>query len=276
MLLPRLLTAIVGIPLVVFLLNYGGLVFALAVAIFSFVATVELNNMAKKIGAQIYLFSGMICVPILCLVAYFFGAEKLMLAFNAFILFVLIEGIIKFKNSKWLQCNFFSIFALCYTGLFFAQIILIRQFAQTNIVENYFGKMSLGEIFLWLGLLGTWSSDTFAYFVGITIGKHKMCPQLSPKKSWEGAIGGFVGCVASVYFLGTYLFNLGIYNLVFLGLIIAVVAPLGDLCESQLKRFCSVKDSGSIFPGHGGVLDRFDSILFVMPAVYIYLILMVG
>ncbi len=122
-----------------------------------------------------------------------------------------------------------------------------------------------------------WLSDTGAFIVGSLLGRHKLFPRLSPKKSWEGFFGGVIFCVGAAIAM-YYLFNQprhfadsGLLIMVGLGIIVPVFATLGDLVESMIKRTVGVKDSGSILPGHGGMLDRIDSLLLVAPATFIYL-----
>lgn len=272
MLLKRILTAIVGIPLVIFLIHQGGYLFLTAVVFLAAVALYELNNMAKSNGARIYMISCMIPAIVLCLVVYF--AKDFTLAFfliTISVLLIFLEGICRHKEKNWFYNNLYSMLALNYVGLFFSQIILLRQYNLNLETNTLLGNLPLGEVILWLALIGTWASDTFAYFVGTAIGKHKMCPEISPNKSWEGAVGGFIGCILSIYLLGNYLFYVENINLLVFGLLVAFFAPLGDLAESQIKRFSKIKDSGNLFPGHGGVLDRLDSLLFVAPAICAYL-----
>jgi phosphatidate cytidylyltransferase len=127
------------------------------------------------------------------------------------------------------------------------------------------------EAFLFY-LFIVWGNDVFAYLVGVTMGRHKMCPRISPKKSWEGFIGGIVGALA-MGAAGSYVVdgNLGLW----LGLsaVVAVSSVFGDLVESMFKREADVKDSGNILPGHGGMLDRFDALLISSPFAFVYLIL---
>ena len=112
-----------------------------------------------------------------------------------------------------------------------------------------------------------WSSDIGAYAAGKTFGKHKLAPKISPGKTWEGAVGGFVLTLVVGYLLGYLLPELSLtYRLVVAG-VVAVFGPLGDLAESMLKRSVGVKDSGNIMPGHGGLLDRFDAFLFILPVL---------
>ena len=132
---------------------------------------------------------------------------------------------------------------------------------------NY-GLIMMVFIFIWV-------NDSFAYITGMLLGKHKMWERHSPNKTWEGTIGGALFCIAAALFIAP-LFDpgceaLGRWNWIAIGLICSVIGTLGDLVESMFKRFCGVKDSGKIMPGHGGVLDRFDSILMAVPFVEAYL-----
>lgn len=115
----------------------------------------------------------------------------------------------------------------------------------------------------------TWLQDTAAYFVGRSLGRHKMAPILSPKKSWEGAAGGMAASILSAL-LAAYLLGLpiGLPQAALIGLLAGVAGPLGDLAESLIKRQIGVKDSGQLIPGHGGILDRIDSLIFTGPLVY--------
>ncbi|RLD34786.1 MAG: phosphatidate cytidylyltransferase [Bacteroidetes bacterium] len=116
-----------------------------------------------------------------------------------------------------------------------------------------------------------WCYDIFAYLTGSFFGKHKMFERVSPKKTWEGFAGGLVFALLAAYVFSLFFDQLNVLQWLVLALIIVVTATLGDLSESMLKRFAGVKDSGSIMPGHGGILDRFDAVLFATPFVLIYL-----
>jgi len=126
-----------------------------------------------------------------------------------------------------------------------------------------------GQRWIFLTLMIIMSCDTFAYFVGSKIGKRKLYPSVSPNKSVEGAIGGLLGSVFAVL-LARYTFMpvIGLVDGVLIGLLLGTAGQLGDLFESLLKRACQVKDSGNIIPGHGGLLDRLDSLLFAFPLAY--------
>jgi phosphatidate cytidylyltransferase len=116
-----------------------------------------------------------------------------------------------------------------------------------------------------------WINDTFAYLSGISLGKHKLFERISPKKSWEGFFGGLVMTMLASYILSKHYPEIKLIEWLVLGSLVAVFAVFGDLTESMLKRSMKVKDSGSLLPGHGGVLDRIDSLLLVGPVIFIYM-----
>jgi phosphatidate cytidylyltransferase len=143
-----------------------------------------------------------------------------------------------------------------YLGLGFATLLLTR-------------GLDHGLALVLTIVFGTWASDTVAYFAGRFFGQTPMTPRLSPNKTWEGFAGGVIGTLVLVEFIGLYTFLSPLQSLE-LGLIIALVAPLGDLFESLVKRDAEIKDAGRFFPGHGGILDRFDALLFVSVAGYLF------
>ena len=129
-----------------------------------------------------------------------------------------------------------------------------------------------GSKWVFFLLLIVFSSDTSAFYVGKYFGRHKLHKAVSPNKTWEGAVGGLVGSVfASLIFLRIMPSPLMGLNIIILVLVLAVAGQIGDLAESMLKRNCGIKDSGKILPGHGGLLDRIDGLLFSIPVLYIYL-----
>lgn len=118
-----------------------------------------------------------------------------------------------------------------------------------------------------------WISDSLAYVVGSLMGKHKFAPKISSGKTWEGFVGGAVSTIIGGYIIEHYIATNSPYNWMIIGIIVALAAPIGDLAESKLKRLFNAKDSGKLIPGHGGFLDRLDSFIFVIPMVYLYLLL---
>jgi phosphatidate cytidylyltransferase len=123
------------------------------------------------------------------------------------------------------------------------------------------GSGSFSANLLCLALLPLWVGDSLAYFVGKAVGKHKMAPSISPNKTWEGAIANLLGCLGAAYGIGAWL-GVPVVASLAVGLTTGVLGQVGDLLQSRLKRLANVKDSGSILPGHGGILDRLDSFLF--------------
>ncbi|MBI5560776.1 MAG: phosphatidate cytidylyltransferase [Deltaproteobacteria bacterium] len=141
---------------------------------------------------------------------------------------------------------------------------------------SHFIRISLlpnGRIWILFLMSVVWLNDTAAYYTGSAIGRHKLSPRVSPNKTVEGAIGGVIGGLAAAFLFNRF-FETGLAakDVVFISVFLGMVSLLGDLSESLLKRGAGVKDSGSIIPGHGGVLDRLDSIIFSVPALYYYLI----
>ena len=145
---------------------------------------------------------------------------------------------------------------LIYVPLLLGHLVLLRQLTD-------------GRGWVFLVLFAVMACDSLAYFTGVTFGKHKLYPAVSPKKSIEGSLGGLVGSCLGVWLAAAlFLPSFGAEHVILVGLLLGVVGQIGDLFESLLKRACGVKDSGGIFPGHGGILDRLDSLLFAFPLAY--------
>jgi phosphatidate cytidylyltransferase len=182
--------------------------------------------------------------------------------------------------------NSATLTGIVYVGLFLATLIGIRQFwepiwhglartMQTTdgvTLGGIFNTPSYGAYMVIATLVTIWICDSAAYYVGRALGKHKMAPRISPKKTWEGGIGGAVFAVATMIGFKFWLLDfLSIGDAIVLGLIVGILGQIGDLAESHVKRDGGIKDSSQLIPGHGGVFDRFDSLMFVAPVVYLYL-----
>ena len=258
--LTRILTAAAGLAVFLPILYFSGTyVFDVAVAVVSFIAVYELLNC---VGLKKELF---VCIPayIYALALPLYTGVSYKYIFNLSILLVMIMMFIavmargKYSIEKLSALSAFMIYAVSS----FTSLILLR-------------RMERGEYIIWLVFMGAWVTDTAAYFVGKFLGKHKLIPDVSPKKTVEGAIGGTVFCIVAFVVYGILVNKFaGIeVNLVFLavaGLVASIVSQLGDLSMSKLKRTYGIKDFGNLLPGHGGVLDRFDSILAVSPVLMI-------
>ena len=132
-------------------------------------------------------------------------------------------------------------------------------------------QLSDGGWWVVAALVITWGNDTAAYFAGRFLGKHKLYPEVSPNKTWEGFFGGFIGAIGGLFIMRAFFFHsLAVIDCFVLGALGSVLGPAGDLCESMLKRAYGVKDSGNTIPGHGGMLDRIDALIFNAPMVLLY------
>ena len=160
-----------------------------------------------------------------------------------------------------------------YVGFLLAHALMLREI--TGSGAEIEGTSDFGRSWLLFALLVTFAVDTGAYLVGRSVGRRPMAPSISPNKTWEGSLGGFASAVAAALVLGL-VFDLGVpaWQQAMIGGVVGVVGQWGDLIESKLKRIAALKDASSIIPGHGGLLDRLDSVLLTLPAVY-YLIVTV-
>lgn len=264
----RILTAAIGIPVAIYIINYGQHLFAATVVLLALAAWHEFFKMmqAKEIKVQYMIgFSG-ILLALSC--AWLGNAQELVMVIMLMVLATMSYTVISHTNFSVAEAAF-TLLGFLYISLPFSHLILLRFTEQYDYITTGLGSLSLGAAYLWLAFVGTWASDTLAYFVGSAFGKHKLCPAVSPGKTYEGAIGGLLGSIAGVLAMG-WLCGLPFKHMLVIGLLVGFAAPLGDLAESVLKRFTGVKDSGNILPGHGGILDRFDAIMFSVPVVYYY------
>lgn len=186
------------------------------------------------------------------------GVQLIILLFPAYLFFKLFSTNSSFKVfSPTLFGILFTIVPFCYLLLYYSSVSYYNSENNARIILGFFILM--------------WSNDTFAYLVGKSLGKTKLFERISPKKTWEGAIGGVICSQGIAYILSMYFTELAPLHWHIMAVIVSVFGTLGDLVESMFKRNLGVKDSGSILPGHGGILDRFDGILFSAPFVITYL-----
>lgn len=206
----------------------------------------------------------------------------------------IIGGVLLFVSSFFYasELTVFPIFVIY--GLYILTVFISELFRQKPNPLNNLAYFVLGQIFIalpfsilnfilfvdnWqpiilLALFVTiWVNDSGAYVTGVTFGKHRLFERISPKKSWEGFVGGAVFALLSGYIFSVFIPEISLICWIIFSEIIVVFGTFGDLIESLLKRTVQVKDSGSIIPGHGGILDRFDSMIFAVPIIFIYLII---
>jgi phosphatidate cytidylyltransferase len=177
--------------------------------------------------------------------------------------FALFFSFIFVKKENYLQSIMVTVFGLLYIVMPISVIPFISQNSLTEF--RYNPEILIGVLFI------IWTFDTGAYISGILFGKHKMAPSISPKKSWEGFFGGMVFAILVAYIYARFTSLLTITDWIILSIIIVLAGTTGDLFESLIKREAGIKDSGKIMPGHGGILDRFDSLLLITPFVFLYI-----
>ena len=258
----RVITAVIGIIAVLALVWLGGWFLTGAVAIVSLIALWEYGRMLDHISIHIYKKPAALALLVMIFASGFYSIKTFIAAFLlAFCLLLFLILVIKKEEMTNL---IYTAFGVVYFGVGFGTLSLLR--GSHELLPLAAVNVDPGIFLILFSLVTTWASDSFAYLAGRSFGKHKMAPHISPNKTIEGLIGGAIGCVV----LGMVLSVVFKYNLVhgfFLSLIAAVMAPVGDLFESYVKRACDIKDSGNILPGHGGMMDRFDSLLFVAPSL---------
>lgn len=256
----RILTAVIGLPIIVGLILLGNPILQLTIlgisliGVFEFYRAIEDTHKPMK-----YIGYSATIIYFLCLdlVQNYFS-----IFLSLLILATLLTMVLYYPKYEIVDVAL-TIIGVLYIPVLFGFIVLIR-------------KTQYGDFWIWLIFLSSWGSDTFAYFTGRALGKHKLAPILSPKKTIEGSIGGMIGA-GVLGFIYTIIYTHYRYNIlegyIVLVVIAVVVAALisqfGDLAASAIKRKYNKKDFGNLLPGHGGILDRFDSILFVAPMIYI-------
>jgi phosphatidate cytidylyltransferase len=221
--------------------------------------------MAKQKGANVNVNAGLLAVIFLVINQYkfFFSQYHFLIVF--FVVLLILE---LFRNNGSAILNIgATLLGVFYLGIFGSALVGIREF-YPNIDGLYFnGGYLIISIFA-----SIWICDSAAFFGGTALGKHKLFPRVSPKKSWEGAIFGFVFAILGMILAKNIVLDfLSLKNAMVIGFITGTIGQIGDLAESLLKRDAGVKDSSNLIPGHGGIFDRFDSLLFSAPLIYLYL-----
>lgn len=272
MLKTRVITALIGFAIAVFAITTGGYVYNGIFTLLALLAWREYGNMLEHARIHVARYWGYFFV--------FLVMSALSMAQYTFALMAAIVGLLALGLLYIFSHDHYDLSTVAYSclGFFYVQtgfvaLILMRSDAFYQFLDFPTYEYSLGALMIWSVLLCTWASDTFAYFVGRIFGKRKIVPTISPSKTLEGFVGGFVGCVL-VGIIFTFAVGLEPQLGFSIGLLTGIFAPFGDLFESKIKRNCAVKDSGVLLPGHGGVLDRFDSVLFVAPLIFLYLLQM--
>lgn len=239
-------------------------VFAAGIGLLSFY---EYSIFTKNKGIKVNLPLGLFSVFMFCLNAYLNIFDNFSFLMGLIVLMVLAE---LFRNNGSAILNLGGTFlGILYMGLFSASLIGIREFY--SIADE--GLYARGGSIIVTILACIWVCDSAAYYAGSAFGKHKLFPRVSPKKSWEGSLAGFIFSVITAIIARYIALDfLSWTSVIIIGVIAGTIGQLGDLIESLMKRDAEVKDSSNLIPGHGGVFDRFDSLLLTSPVIYIYLL----
>ena len=270
----RIISGIIGIVIAAFIIQNGGTAFGVAELLLMLAGWHEYAQAFRHKDIGPAYWSGMAAMACFWGAAYFRRIELLAAAATLFSLWLMLQAVLLHPRFSVPQAVV-SVAGVMYVGLSLVHLVLLRFWKASELVSTPAGDMETGCAWLWIALIGTWASDTFAYFSGSAFGKTKLCEAISPKKTREGFYGGVIGTAASVAALG-HAIGYSLLPMAVLGVVIALVATVGDLVESVVKRYTGIKDSGVLIPGHGGVLDRFDSAMFVIPFVYYFLQIMEG
>jgi phosphatidate cytidylyltransferase len=266
MLRARLAVAIIGIPIVLALIVVGGVPFLIGLALVAILALAELRTLFAAIEIE-YPLSVAALATVAMIVA---GWSDI--TFLAPLGFSLLAGaiwcILSGRTDRGSVFGWpLAVFATVYIGLPLG--LMAQMIADQSPVVIGTITVSRGAVWILIAVLLTWATDSAAYFAGRAFGRRPLAPAISPRKTLEGGAAGLLASCLAAIVLGS-LVDSPIAVAALFGLAIGLVAIAGDLAESLLKRVCQVKDSGRLFPGHGGVLDRIDSLLFVVPIVALW------
>jgi phosphatidate cytidylyltransferase len=300
----RILVALIAIPVILWIIFQGGYWFMGFVALLSSLALYEYYGLAEAkgafplkavgIGAGLILSASFIYERAhLDVFAFLTSAGVELSMFSQlqfqlvvlliFLIVVLLSELFRTKGSPLMNAGA-TVTGVLFISLFFGTLIAIRELfpygfpthafrsllptdgSERALIDSW-GGMTVASI-----IVSLWICDTAAYFVGLSIGRHRLFERVSPTQSWEGAIAGFLGAVAAIIAAQQLVLPyMSLGQAIVLGALIGVSGQLGDLVESRFKRDAGVKDSSALIPGHGGVYDRFDSVVFVAPIAYLYI-----
>jgi phosphatidate cytidylyltransferase len=262
-------TSLVGIPVLVVVAWFGFPWLMLAVLAVTLSALVELYRLGIKAGVRLLLGPGLVAAIAIVLTIQFRNDLQmylLPLIPAAVLIVALLAAIARAGRRAFLDWSL-TVSAVLYVALLLSHLLLLRDV----------GEDAEGRNWVVFALITTFATDTGAFFTGTAIGRHKMAPHVSPRKTWEGALGGFVWAVGVALVLGVAMkLPVAAWQQALLGVAVGVVGQAGDLLESRIKRAAHAKEAGVLVPGHGGVMDRLDSVLFTVPVIYYLVVFAFG
>jgi phosphatidate cytidylyltransferase len=275
MLRQRVLSAVVLIPILFASIWFGGVWFLILASAAAILGVVEFDVLVVRRRFHPLVLFGALCALAFILNAHYahdycaestYGTVVTGILAASVGLSLLLTVLLRRSLGETFVVWSWSLAGILYVGWLLSFWLLLMN-----------SDLWVGRDWVLAGILATFGTDTSAYFVGRAFGRHKMAPTISPNKTWEGALGGLVGPVAVILIIAQFAdLGLAYPKLVFVGLAVGVAAQLGDLAESQLKRSIGVKEASNLIPGHGGILDRLDSVVLTGVVVYYCLRWFVG
>jgi len=252
----RIISALIALPLLFFVLFSGGLILYLATFAISIVGLYEFYKAFSKTYKPIVWAGYLMTLALFAGFYVGFGMDYFTMIVTLFMFLLL--GLVVFTKAT-IENAMVTFLGFFYVSFSLSHLILISD------MDNNF--------FIWYPFIIAFATDTFAYFTGKLIGKTKLIPSVSPNKTIEGSLGGIIACLILSFSYALWGKPEFQFFAIFLGLIGSILSQIGDLIASKIKRIFDIKDFGKIMPGHGGVLDRFDSLIITLPLVYYFMVL---
>lgn len=254
----RTISALIGAPLLLGLTYLGGPYTELLTAVIGIIALHEFQEIGRRLGINIWTVMT-IGVSVIWILFLNLNINNWMFPFILFWLLLAMGRMgIQYPKVQLSEISY-NFFSVIYTVILSSYLYLLRSLEQ-------------GMAWAFLAFILVWTTDTFAYLIGRAMGRHKLAPEVSPKKTIEGSVGGLFGALLIGFAASRIMSGMDWTSFLLLSLVVGICAQIGDLFESALKRSARVKDSGTLIPGHGGFLDRFDSMLFTFPIIYYWVL----
>ena len=258
----RILSSVIGLPILIFFVIYGGIPLQSVILLAGLIGMHEFYSAFHLKSKGVQYIAYFFAVIYMIWIDKIINMQNMFNVFVSLFLLILLIYTVLFHDKTNAEESMLSFFGFFYVMFLLSHVFLIRYY-------------TYGNVFIWLAFISAWGCDTGAYFTGVAIGKHKLIPTLSPKKTIEGAVGGVVTATLLALLYGWFIekkFPLEQVNVFLLcgltGVFGSILSQIGDLAASAMKRYTNIKDYGELIPGHGGILDRFDSVLLTAPVVY--------
>jgi len=258
----RIIVSVIAIPAIISVCYFGEYYFFAFVMGIGLISYYEFWSFVKNKNINANLIAGIISVGLLIANSY----KNFISNYPLLIIISLLLTIVElFRNNNSAIINIgTTLLGIFYFGLFASALLSLREIYQVNYAQ--------GGLLIIAMFASIWICDSAAFFGGTALGKHKLFPRVSPNKSWEGAVFGLLFAVTAMVISKVVILDfLTWFDIITIGVIVGIIGQIGDLIESLFKRDAGVKDSSALIPGHGGIFDRFDSLLYTAPAVLLYI-----